>query len=101
MLFGASFADAKLASGTSVPGLSTPTPPSVPVSGLTQRMSLRSRPMPVGPLVFSHSPKISDGLAGSAKLIHDRMQPVWSGERQAGKPSEGRSALTLIGQPTT
>ena len=56
---------------------------------------------PSADLVPTQLSMISDGLAGSAKLCHDRMQPVSSGAVQAARPISGRSAVTDSGQPTT
>src|SRR4051812_5042169 len=100
---GSSDAEVKLCDGTSVPGfaLGGAAPPAIPVSGLTQSTSSRRRSPPFAPLVLLHSPRIRSEFGGSAKLIHERTQPVWSGELQAGKPSAERSAAVLIGQPIT
>src|ERR1700741_4980778 len=90
---GSSAAEVKVGDGTNVPGLALggADPPAVPVSGLTQSTSSRRRSPPFAPLVLLHSPRIRSELAGSPKLIHDRMQPVWPGDEQAGKPRAGRS----------
>ena len=89
--------------GTRVPGLfcGGAAPSFVPVSGLTQSMSFRSRFTPVGPCVPSQASMIRSGFAGSPKLCQDRTQPVCSGAEQAASPIAGKSAVVLSGQPTT
>ena len=68
--------------------------PSVPVSGLTQSMSLalalRRRS---GPLVLPRRRVTRSGLAGSAKLCQRQDAAGLVGRVQAGRPSAGRSAV--------
>ena len=96
-------ADWRFAVGTSVPGFAFggAAPFCVPVIGLTQRMFDLRRMPPFRPFVFCQSSRMSRGLAGVPKLIHDNMHPASSGAVHAGSPSAGRSLAVSIGHPTT
>ena len=85
---GSSVGGARSPFGTSVPGLAEggAAPPAMPLMRVDADHVAAALGAPSGPGDFSQPSRISDGLAGSPKLIQHIMQPVLSGATAGGKP---------------